>query len=47
MEIDVLLLGGSLLSFAALVCTWLALPATAPSAEPSRVVVPRRSAAEA
>ncbi len=44
-----LMLLGSLVSFFGLVCAWLALPAsrTTTEIEPTRVAVPRRSAAEA
>ena len=43
-----LMLMGSLVSFFGLIFAWLALPASKETAiEPTRVAIPRRSAAEA
>ena len=43
---DVMLLI-AMVAFFSLVCAWLVLPASTATAEPSRIVVPRPSAAEA
>jgi hypothetical protein len=47
MNVDVLTMAVALIAFFALVIGWLVLPESSRAAEPSRVAVSRRSAAEA
>ena len=47
MSVDMLMMAVALIAFFTLVLGWLVLPESSRAAEPSRVAISRRSAAEA